>query len=435
MPFISDNDLKQKQNVPSQLQQPSTPGIMQNIGSSLQKRGSEFMSNVKELGERKIVPVEFGIRQIGTGIGAATDIIGDVIAPIIRPSIEKIFATDAGKDLAYALKNGVETYNEFKNSSPTAKRVAKDFEAIVNIGGIAPIVKGTQIVGKTAVSGVSTVGKTIGKGVATTGRVVEKAGDIIHGATPAFKPGIGEARKLIKESAKTTFSDKVKGVLTGEPMKDIVTGGAVNEMQTVAKTAKKYGISGITESGVATQAERVRRTMWDKTIQPAMSKIKDDIYIGDVFKNVSARLQKVADPTELKELRDGLKAVFEDYGRHGKMTIEQADNLKSSLARKLPQKVWNGKDVTGVTNTIRYEMSNELRNLIANKLPKQIKEAYYDYGNLKTIIDRGAASLTKSYQEGGFGKVVGKVLKTVETPITTYGGRAIQKAGKILQRK
>jgi hypothetical protein len=427
MPFITDEQLKQQQIIPSpQIQDNS--GVLQGIGQSLQNRSGQFKDIFSETASGKISPLETGVRAVGTTIGAGTDVLGEIIAPIIRPAIEKIVQTDAGKDMAYALKSGMDTYNEWKNSSPGAKRAAKDLESIVNIASVIPATMSGQLAGKGAIKSAQLTGKAlspVGEGVAVAGRVVEKAGDVLHGATPAFKPGIGQARQLVKEGAKTTILQEAKDVLTGTVKEGI---------QTVAKTARKYNLTGLNEFQLAKNAERVRSKLWDNTVLPAIKNIKDEVYIGDVFKKVATKFQQVSDPTELRELRDGLKAVFEDYQKYGRMTYEKADSLKSSLAKKVPQKVWNGKDVTGVTNQIRYEMSNELRDMIAKKLPKQVKEAYYDYGNLKTIIDRGASSLTKAYQEGGFGKVVGQVLKTVETPITTYGGKAIQKTGQLLQK-
>ena len=121
MTFISDQELGGS----SQVEKTTEPGpneqsILGEIGTSLKKRGTEFVGNINEMGDRKINPLEFAVRQIGQTIGGATDIISSVVSPLIAPALKKAFSTPIGQDLAHALTLGESTYNKIKNSSPAA---------------------------------------------------------------------------------------------------------------------------------------------------------------------------------------------------------------------------------------------------------------------------------------------------------------------------
>ena len=115
------------------------------------------------------------------------------------------------------------------------------------------------------------------------------------------------------------------------------------------------------------------------------------------------------------------------------VTYSDLQDVKSELASAVPDKAYRGKPIAGAYNNVRKMISDEMRNKIYSKVPDTVKQAYLDYGNLKTIADRGASALTKPYVEGGSGKVLGQILKTGTTPIKTIGGKILNKVGKAIK--
>jgi hypothetical protein len=126
---------------------------------------------------------------------------------------------------------------------------------------------------------------------------------------------------------------------------------------------------------------------------------------------------------------DAIKDTYKDIKF---WSYREAQDLKSSLAKRLPDKIFRGKP-TGALNEVNNIFSSELRGYIRGKLDKFTASLYDDYGNLRLIAERGAKALTHPERLGGSGKLLWGTIEKGTTPIKTVGGKIIQKIGEIIK--
>jgi hypothetical protein len=396
----------------------------QKVGGDLMNRGKSIAETFKQTAAGKISPAETGIRTVGAVAGGVGDIIDEAITPLLKPVLEPIFKTGAGQAALEAIRGGAEVYNKWKTSSPEATRVAKSLEGVVNIATLLPAYKA----GEVGVGAAIKTGETIGKGAATaaktSGNVLESAGKFAQSTAPMFKPNTKEAAAIIKESAKTTMLQSAKNMVLGKIEQGI---------RKIADTASSLGLVGLTEKQIAVQAERARKSIWENVVAPALDSVKIKMQKNDLLGDLAKRIESISDPVRRNALRDGLSAVKQDYKHIKEWSAPTIQKLKSELAEFVPDKMYRGKNVAAATTQIRKWMSDEMRKWLYQNIDSSAKTAYLDYGNLKTIIERGQTSLTKAYLEGGAGRLASEVAKRAVTPVATIGGKLLEKAGKALK--
>ena len=398
----------------------SVKGVPGNIKSSFESRADDVAVMQQEVKDGRIGQFEAGARALGAGGGAVWDTIGSIIAPALKPALE----TEEGKALVDALSRGEEGYEKIKNSSEGMRRTAEVIESFLNVATLFPAgsitksaasgtIKGAKTVGEAAKTGVKVAGEAVGPATKATGGFLEKAGTALHGATPMFKSNIQEAGSVVKEAAGTA-------------------GGFVKRK--IKDTADGLGLTGLTEKQIAVKAEKARNYLWKDVIGPALKKIEPKLSKDDLFTKIKNNLEGITDPSRRKAFLEGLDGIKADYKDVVEWSAKEAQDLKAALTKNIPAKAYKGKDIAGAANNIRKEMSDEIRRWIRENIDEAATLAYDDYGNILTIIDRGKSAITKAYLEGGSGKLVGRVVKDVVTPISTYGGKVLQKAGNILKK-
>lgn len=241
----------------------------------------------------------------------------------------------------------------------------------------------------------------------------------------AFRPNIAEAERVISYKAKNPLLNRIKAAFTGEDLGAPVTMG---------DTASRHGLAGFTEGGLGIKAKRAMTDVWQNTVKPALTSIKEKLPKNTVLDDVKKVIMEEAEIGKRKDMLNAFEAVKDDYKHIASWTYETAQDIKATLASHVPEKVWRGKPIAGSYSNVRKIMADVFREKIYSKIAPEVKEAYLDYGNLKQITERGAKALTEAATRGGFGNFASAIIDRLVIPVKTYGGKALQKTGEALKK-
>lgn len=250
---------------------------------------------------------------------------------------------------------------------------------------------------------------------AGTGKLLKGAGKAIYDV--AIPTSAKEASQITAQKASTSLWDRMFG--------------KVPEVPTVSKTAFDKGFAG-TQEMMGVQARKEATNLFENIVKPELKASSVNVNKDAYFKAVEDRILKnnPHDLTQQKALTEALNAVKEDYKDITHFTLEDLQGLKESLTKKVPQKYYAGKDITGSMANLRAEMSNEARKIIRANVSEDALKAYDDYGNLKALEALGNKARTGSKFKGGTGGFISGIRDMVVTPVATIGGQTIYKTGK-----
>lgn len=409
----------------------STAGFFSRVGSDLKKRGSDILSTMQETAKGNINPLETGIQVVGSVAGGVQDIGTEALKSTVGALPEgvketaknaglKLLQTKIGQSAIQALSEGSDSYEQWKIANPND---AKNLESILNIASIFPFGSSGKAIGEGGEQILKTSAKIAKESANVTGRAVEQAGGKL--IESAFRPDIAEAERLIAYKAKNPLINRIKASLTGEDLGAPIT---------LADTATRHGLAGITEGQIGVQAKRAQSQVWSETINPALASIKEKLAKKEVLKDIKDIIMEEKELGKRKDMLDALQAVAEDYKHVNSWSYPTVQNIKSTLAKTVPDKVWRGKPIAGAYSNVRKIMSDVMREKIYSKIPAEARQAYLDYGNLGDIAARGAKALTEAQTRGGFGNFVSAVVDKLALPARTYGGQIIRKTGTALKK-
>lgn len=267
--------------------------------------------------------------------------------------------------------------------------------------------------------------KEVGQ-AALLGGILPGAGKVLEGtgkgvAEAVIPTSAREAKLLQSYKASAPFWDRVSSALGGE--------GKVAPV-TAATTAFNKGLVG-TESMIGIQAKRASNSLWKDLISPALEKDSSKVDLQKFFSD--AKTQIIKDNPELsrqKALTTALQALKDDYKGVSKVPLADLQKFKEGWAQFVPQKAYKGGDIAGAFNDVKNYLAGNARNLIYNKLGPEVKQAYFDYGNLKGLQELGQKAMTGSGLKGGAGKFLHSVWEMATVPVGTIGGQTIYKVGK-----
>jgi len=254
------------------------------------------------------------------------------------------------------------------------------------------------------------------------GTLLEKTGGKIQGSAPIFRPNIREAGLIQSERSSRSFIENAKNYLTGK----------TDEIRKMSDTATDYNLAGLTESQIGIQAKTEMKNLWKNDISVALSSIKKKITPDGLFNKIESQIKGISDETRRKSLLNALDSIKDDYKKIKEWDFTELNKLKSEFNERIPNKAWKGQEIAGDLNKLRYLASTEIRKIILNEIPEKAVK-YLDYGNLKTIAERGKNAMTKPWMSGGSGKVIGSILTGGVTPIQTLGGNTIKWLGKFIK--
>lgn len=250
------------------------------------------------------------------------------------------------------------------------------------------------------------------------GRALSKTGEkAVESVIPV---STREASFLQNYKAETPFTTRLTNVLSG-----------ISEApQTAAKTVAEKGLMG-TKGGIGIQAKRISEALWNDFIKPALDKADVDVnlpaYFNTLEKNIIETTPEIG---RQKALLEALNAVRDDYKGVDNIALSKLQDLKEGWAQFVPQKFYNGKDIAGAVGEVNALLADQARDTIYSALGKDVRKAYFDYGNLKGLQEMGKVAMTGQKLKGGTGGFISEILSETLTPIMTIGGQALYKTGK-----
>lgn len=215
-----------------------------------------------------------------------------------------------------------------------------------------------------------------------------------------------------------------------ERMGNVLGFGKSTVPMTSASTSFEKGLMG-TESMIGVQAKRASSSLWKDLISPQLEKsdVKIDMptFFDEAEKNITKNTPELGDQTART---NAMNAIKEDYAKKPVASLKELQDFKKGWASHVPEKYYKGKDITQTYNNARAELANLARTKIYDSLGPEVKQAYFDYGNLQAIQELGQKAMTGAKFKGGTGAMFNAIKDMALTPVGTIGGQTIYKAGQ-----
>lgn len=225
------------------------PGFFSRAGTALKDRFGMIKQTFGEQSRGDINPLETGVRVVGDVISGA----GDIIGAALSPQIEKLAQKEWAKPAFNALAQGMDKYEEWKNSSELNRRTGEMIEGVVNIADLAGVVGGSKAVGRAGIKA--------GTKVARVGReFTEEAGERIAKSTEIIRQ---TAKEILPEPTRVINSEVAKALdLNANDVKNIAlsSGNQVGEWisdKNLLKGSRKETIEAVKQQ-FNTQYKEVR---------------------------------------------------------------------------------------------------------------------------------------------------------------------------------
>lgn len=246
--------------------------------------------------------------------------------------------------------------------------------------------------------------------------------------------GIGEtvAKAVIPTSIKEAGMEQTYKAANSFPTRilNAISGKAPKAPQTVAQTVFDKGLMG-TQSMLGIQAKRATSDLWNKTISPALEKSDVKVNMPDFFNDVEKQIvESNPEKSRQADLIKALDALKEDYKDTSEVPLSELQKFKEGWTKKVPEKAYKGQPIAGAFNDVLNVASGTARNKIYSALGDDVKQAYFDYGNLKGVQELGKRAMTGSKFKGGTGTFLNAAKDMAAVPIGTSGGQIIYKVGQ-----
>lgn len=397
-------------------------------GTTVNFQGTPTQSDINEISQQlnikkpetekrgwtgEILPVGGAI--LGGVLGG---LAGTAAAPGAGTFAGGVAGAGIGGSLGEAAQEGIEKLTGKRKEISGAEIGKTGFEmgAMEAIGGPLASVGGKLLKG---------AGETIAKAVIPTS--IREAGLVqaYKASKPFWERVLTGVEKTGEKVAETVGAPIREGISKVEEK--------IAKPITAAETAFKEGLVG-TESMIGVQAKIAAKNLWENAISPALKQSKEKVNIQDFLNNAEQQIIKdTPEITRRNSLMDALNSIKEDYKDVGEISLEELQKLKEGWAEFVPEKVYQGKSVAGALNDVRNVLSGNARNTIYNNIGSEMKQAYFDYGNLKGLQELGKKAMTGGKLKGGFGSFWSAVGNMLLTPVGTVGGQAVYKVGQGLE--
>lgn len=405
-----------------------SPRYFQRVGESLKQSAEDIVSAVErpsESAQAGASPLEVGkqvaeagLRTAGEFAGAIFTPITELLAPVVSPLIKKATNTEVGQDV-------VKVISDWASRNPEA---AKDLEAIVNIGTATAGAKGIDLFTKGAVSTTKTATPTVKSVVSKTGSALKTVGEKTTGLSVAMEEPTRIAVQSYQASKPTLFS-RVKGMVTKTLPKESTLEAPITEAGTAVRLLKPG-----TEWRLGVESKRISQDLWKGTIEPALKSTTKKVDMKEFFTTLEKNIIKQnTDLTRRKTLLNALSSLKEDFAKVGKVGFEKLQGYKEDWAKFVPEKAYKGQPIAGALNEIRNEAAQQARKMIYEELGSDVRRAYLDYGNLKSIAEAGIKSIDPLRSKGITRQAWEAIMDKAVTPVTTSLGKVLYKTGEGLE--
>jgi len=395
------------------LKQPTQEkGFVDNVKESASKR----LGDAKQALSGDVNPLSAGLQFWGAGAGMINEVIGagiNKVAPIIPETIGKVASKVINTEPAQKF---ISSYQDFKAKHPEA---AKDLESATNILSLLPTGKAVEVGTNAVKTGAEITGNVVKSTLSNSGKVLEKAGEKIF--TPAIPLSKSEAGLVQTYRAKNPLLQRLFQPIAEKP-------------RTAAITALDKGFVG-SEQMIGVQANKEAVNLWKNTIAPAVRSITQKYDIQGAIKSIESKVATISEQSRKKSLLEAVQSLKEDYKGVSSISFEKAQEIKSQLAKFIPEKAYQGKPIGSSFKEVQNLLADDIRQKTYNVLSDvNIKSDYLDYGNLLKLQEFGQKAMTGAKSKAGFGSFITNLYDTATVPIRTVIGQGLNKGGKILQK-
>lgn len=269
------------------------------------------------------------------------------------------------------------------------------------------------------------VAKTAQPVLNATGNTFKRGGEKLYTATITPEESTRMATQSY-QAAKPTLTERVKGLVTGE--KD-----ARVRPTSEADTAARHGLVG-TEWMLGVQAKRAADTLWKTTISPALKEVRGKINVKDFFSEVEKEITEKTKEPHLRSARlEALDDLRGSYSETSHASLEDLQGFKEGWAEKVPESAYKGKIPGSAINYVRDIAAGKARGLIYKYAGDEAREAYIDYGNLKSVMKAGIKAGGDPAKKSLSRNIWEFVMNQAVTPIATTGGMILYRTGQGLE--
>ena len=404
------------------------PGLTERADAVREDSASKIRSAITGEGEYA------GQSSITRGVSAAAELAStplkvgyEILPKFARTGLKKVGdAIGSGFNKVVDKISDNKSLQNFMVDVPKNSGGEQILSTLAGGGAIAGEVLGAKGTGALSETGAKVGAKSLnvaGDVTAGTGRLIEGTGKKIYQS--AIDPTVKEAEKIINYQAKNTVSDRIGATAKGTTL----PGSPVLR----SETAFESGLKG-SEKMIGVQAKREANNLWKSEIQPALDASADVVTKEELFKPIMDKINRTMEPGKKKAYQEAAEAIADEYKDFDQVSLNTAQDIKSTLDEFTPEKLFKGKSVGSEYNTLRHEMADAIRQKIYNSLKDvNVKKKYLDYANLTELQKIGVKALTDGGLKGGFGSFWSSIWDKVTTPVKTIGGRTVYRIGNAFE--
>lgn len=395
---------------------PAKQGLMgKSIGEAFGAGVNKIKGSIQDskAGQNPIsTGAKFGAGLVETAfspLAPLTKPVGEFVGKGINAVADRVSENAGVQDFAMSKAGGV------------TEQIVEDVGNLNTIAGAGTMQK-IPAVASTGVRAAAGVAKPVSR---AAGKTFKSAGEGAYGLT--ITPEASTAESLMNYAAKQPkFVGRLKNMVKGE--------GVGEKPITEANTAARHGLAG-TEFQLGVQGKQVRQSIWDNTIKPKLadktSKVNMKSYLGDIEKEIK---KSGGDITRRKALQEAFEKVKDDYKNVGDVSYEKLQDYKEGWAEFIPDATYKGKPIASSLKEVHSLMAGKAREMLYEKVGPGGRQAYIDYGNLKSIIEAGKKSIQGDPASKSLSRDVWQfVMNKAVTPVATVAGKVLYKTGEGLE--
>lgn len=397
--------------------------LASNIWSDLSQRGTNVAN---EITNNQQNPLLSGIKATAQVFGGIGDVVGET-AKSIAPNLTKK-AGDISKAGFNKVTDTISNTNLFKQASQYPEHT-KVLENFLSGGGSLGDIANNILIAKggtdTLQKGADIAGKTLQPVLNKAGTIIKNTGEASTGLGLEMTAPTKQAL-MSYEAQQPSLFGRVKNFFTGQE-------SVGTKPITEANTAARHGLMG-TEWQMGVQAQKASNNLFKGVIQPALDTSKDVVSKNNFFSNLKKRIiSENPDLTRRNTLLNALESFSSDYKKVSNFGLSKLQEYKEGWAKFIPEKAYRGQPIAGGLNDVRNMAAQEARKIIYEKLGGNIKTAYIDYGNLKSITEFAQKSVDALRAKGLSKQIWEAVLDKTITPVSTAAGQVLYRLGSSLE--
>lgn len=369
------------------------------IGEGVQ-RGAELM----EQGKSTQGSIRAGLATAGGVARIIFSPITEALSPLISPLVEKAASNEQAQSI---LKN----IDSWAKQNPDA---AANLKNIVDIASSVTGAKGAKVATPVIKSGAA---KTTEK----VGTSLKSGAEKVVGLTITPQETTAMALASYNKSQPTLLQRLFGAKSVGE--KPI----------TEANSVLRNNVFG-TEYGSGIRAGKVQDKIFSQIISPKLDKVKNAVNMRQFISELEKDIKKIPGLSERNNLLEGLAKFKEDYGNVGIISGRKLQQYKEDWAKFLPDASYKGKPIANSLKAVKDMAASKARPTLYKIVGEDGKQAYIDYGNLKSVYESGYKSTIGDVAKKLPSRNVWQfVMDQAVTPVATVGGQVLYRLGNGLE--